>query len=82
MSGRAAGPPPADAVGHPIHVGDVVTTLAGKAVTRSVVERVEGQRVLCRRADGMRAIFRSGGVVVLQRRRQGAPVTRPGGLAS
>lgn len=87
MTGRAAvpvggAPPPADAVGHPIRVGDAVTTLAGAVQSRSVVERVAGQRILCRRSDGMRAIFRSGGVVVVQRRRQDVPVARPGGLAS
>jgi hypothetical protein len=72
-------------VGHPIRVGDVVTTLSGRAVSRSVVERVEGQRLLCRRGDGLRAIYRSGGVVVMQRRRTvapGAQAARPGGLAS
>lgn len=87
MTGRQAvpvggAPPPLDAVGRPVRVGDAVTTLSGKAVSRSVVERVAGQRLLCRRGDGMKAIFKAGGVVVLQRRRQDVQEAQPGGLAS
>ena len=50
-----------------MQVGDVVTALRGTTTSRAVVERVAGQRLLCRRGDGMKAIMRSGGVVVLRR---------------
>jgi hypothetical protein len=63
-----------DAVGHNITTGDTIATLTGSDAVRGVVRRAEPDRLFIQRDDGLAAVLRPTGVLVLT---TGTPIQTP-----